>query len=114
MASTDRATTQQAKRVSLLVEVVQRPPEWDTPAGPCKTATRKEERCAMLLVYWGRRGPIGGFALDLARAALAAGETPVLSVAREGETFKKIEQSGIPLVPVRTFTSAAGSLVGVL
>jgi glycosyltransferase involved in cell wall biosynthesis len=68
----------------------------------------------VLLVYWGRRGPIGGFALDLARAARAAGDRPVLSVAREGETFEALEGSGIPLVPIPTFTSAAGSLAGLL
>ena len=60
-----------------------------------------------LFIYWGRRGAISEFTLEL---ALAAGQRAIFSVARQNELFGEISRSGAPLLPVDTFERGYGAV----
>ena len=60
-----------------------------------------------LFIYWGRRGAISEFTLELARAA---GQRAIFSVARQNELFGEISRSGAPLLPVDTFERGYGAV----
>jgi glycosyltransferase involved in cell wall biosynthesis len=61
-----------------------------------------------LFVYWGRRGALSHFVLELARVA---GQTAVFSLSRQNELFEQIRSLGNPLIPVDTFDSHAGAIL---
>jgi glycosyltransferase involved in cell wall biosynthesis len=61
-----------------------------------------------LLVYWGRRGALSQFVLELARVA---GDRAVFSLSRQNESFGQIRSLGNPLIPVDTFDSYAGGIL---
>lgn len=65
-----------------------------------------------LFVYWGRRGGVSRFALDVWRAAQAE---PLLdamiSVSRQNETFEEFATTSARLIPINTFTSNAGAIL---
>ena len=61
-----------------------------------------------LFVYWGRRGALSRFVLELARAA---GDKAVFSLSRQNELFGQVRSLGYPLVPVDTFESPMGALL---
>jgi glycosyltransferase involved in cell wall biosynthesis len=60
-----------------------------------------------LFVYWGRRGSLSQFVLELARVA---GDKAVFSLSRHNELFEQICALGNPLVPVDTFDRHAGAV----
>jgi glycosyltransferase involved in cell wall biosynthesis len=61
-----------------------------------------------LLVYWGRRGALSQFVMELARVA---GDRAVFSLSRQNELFEQIRSLGNPLIPVDTFESYAGGIL---
>jgi glycosyltransferase involved in cell wall biosynthesis len=65
----------------------------------------------VLFIYWGRRGALSRFALDL---AYAARDLPyissTISVSRQNELFDRFVASGVELMPVDTFTTNWGAL----
>jgi glycosyltransferase involved in cell wall biosynthesis len=61
-----------------------------------------------LFIYWGRRGALSTFVLELARVA---GDKAVFSLSRQNELFERIRSSGTLLVPVDTFDSPAGAIL---
>jgi glycosyltransferase involved in cell wall biosynthesis len=61
-----------------------------------------------LLVYWGRRGALSHFVLELARVT---GDRAVFSLSRQNELFDEIRSLGNPLVAVDTFDSYAGGIL---
>lgn len=67
----------------------------------------------VLFTYWGRRGAVGRLSLDLARVCRSTALVDATwSIARQNELFPAFEESGVPLLPVTTFESAAGALAG--
>jgi len=62
-----------------------------------------------LFVYWGRRGAISEFVLELIKVS---GGEAVFCVARQNELFGAIEGSGATIVPVDTFSSGIGAIFG--
>ena len=66
-------------------------------------------RFPITFLYWGRRGALPRFTLDLARAALARPDIDLsVSVSSRNELFADYSFLGDRLLPVRTFGSAAG------
>jgi glycosyltransferase involved in cell wall biosynthesis len=61
-----------------------------------------------LLVYWGRRGSLPQFVLELVRVA---GDRAVFSLSRQNELFEQIRAFGNPLIAVDTFDSYAGGIL---
>lgn len=60
-------------------------------------------------LYWGRRGALPRFTLDLSRAALARPDIDLfVSISDRNELFSDYSFLGERLLPVRTFGSAAG------
>jgi glycosyltransferase involved in cell wall biosynthesis len=64
-----------------------------------------------LFIYWGRRGAISDFVLELAKVA---GGDAVFSIARQNELFGAIERSGASVVPIDTFTWGIGAIFGAI
>jgi glycosyltransferase involved in cell wall biosynthesis len=66
----------------------------------------------VLFVYWGRRGALPRFALELADAA-AADPTirATVSVSRQNMNFEEFKRFGSLLLPVETFASNAGAIL---
>lgn len=72
----------------------------------------EEERPCIMFTYWGRRGAMAQFALDLGRAALASQEvSALLSISRQNENFDAYTELGPALCPVDTFRSNIGAVV---
>lgn len=66
-----------------------------------------------MLLYWGRRGALSRFTLELARVATStAGVQVSVSVSRQNEAFASFAPMGDALFPVDTFSSASGALLG--
>jgi glycosyltransferase involved in cell wall biosynthesis len=66
-----------------------------------------------MLLYWGRRGAMSRFTLDLARVACAGLHHCVtVSVSRQNELYSEFESLGPSLLPVRTFQSGVGAVAG--
>lgn len=66
----------------------------------------------VMFVYWGRRGALPQFTLELARAvhdddAVSA----TVSISRQSETFDAFAELGDALLPVDTFSRGAGALL---
>jgi glycosyltransferase involved in cell wall biosynthesis len=61
-----------------------------------------------LFVYWGRRGALSRFILELARIA---GDKAVFSLSRQNELFEQVRALGNPLVAVDTFDSHVGAIL---
>ncbi len=62
-----------------------------------------------LFIYWGRRGSISEFLLELTKIC---GNEAVFSVSRQNELFVDISRSGAQLVPVDTFSRGVGAIFG--
>lgn len=62
-----------------------------------------------LFIYWGRRGSISEFVLELARIS---GRGALFSVSRQNELFGQISQSGASILPVDTFDRGIGAIFG--
>jgi glycosyltransferase involved in cell wall biosynthesis len=68
----------------------------------------------VLFIFWGRRGALSRFALDLARVARnIAGIEPTISISRQNELFAQFRELDVALVPVDTFTYSLGAFTNV-
>src|SRR5262245_2036667 len=66
----------------------------------------------VMFVYWGRRGALTQFTLELGRAALADPHiAATISVSRQNEAFASYQQFGPALFAVDTFASNTGALL---
>lgn len=66
-----------------------------------------------MLLYWGRRGALSRFTLELARVATSVADVQTsVSVSRQNEAFASFAPVGDALFPVDTFRSAPGALLG--
>jgi glycosyltransferase involved in cell wall biosynthesis len=64
-----------------------------------------------MFTYWGRRGPLSQFALELGRTAQAEpGIRAVLSISRQNENFDAFRVLGPALFPVNTFQTNIGAV----
>jgi glycosyltransferase involved in cell wall biosynthesis len=61
-----------------------------------------------LLIYWGRRGSLPQFVLELARVA---GDRAVFSLSRQNELFGQVRALGNPLIAVDTFDTYVGGIL---
>ena len=69
------------------------------------------EPTRILFVYWGRRGAMSRFTLDLAEAALTDERIePLVSVSRSNELFSEFQALGPSIVPIRTFSRGLGAV----
>jgi glycosyltransferase involved in cell wall biosynthesis len=68
--------------------------------------TRSAKRT--LFIYWGRRGAMSQFVLDLARVL---DEADIVSISRQNELFDEIAKTGVPLLPVDTFETGHGAIL---
>jgi glycosyltransferase involved in cell wall biosynthesis len=65
----------------------------------------------VMFTYWGRRGPLSQFALELGRTALAEpGLSAVLSISRQNDNFESFRIFGPALFPVNTFRTNVGAV----
>jgi glycosyltransferase involved in cell wall biosynthesis len=65
----------------------------------------------VMFQYWGRRGALQQFTLEVARAALAEPDiTPTISVSRQSELFQAFGELGSALIAFNTFSGALGAL----
>jgi glycosyltransferase involved in cell wall biosynthesis len=65
----------------------------------------------VLFFFWGRRGALSRFTLDLAHAAVDLPDLePTFSIARSNELYDEFAKFGSRLLPVDTFDSVSGSL----
>ena len=63
-----------------------------------------------MFVYWGRRGALPQFALQLGRVALSDRLIePTISVSRQNESFERFEEFGPALFAVDTFATNSGA-----
>jgi glycosyltransferase involved in cell wall biosynthesis len=70
-------------------------------------------RRRILFAYWGRRGALSRFTLNLARACEHIAELDAtISVSRQNEIFHQFLPLGQKLLAVQTFTSPMGALTG--
>jgi glycosyltransferase involved in cell wall biosynthesis len=61
--------------------------------------------------YWGRRGALQQFTLEVARAALAEPDiAPVITVSRQSELFEAFAELGPSVIAFDTFSGALGAL----
>jgi glycosyltransferase involved in cell wall biosynthesis len=68
-------------------------------------------RDGILFTYWGRRGALSRFALEVGREALANSHyRAALSVSRDNADFQAIRDIGGNLVPVRLFSTNLGAI----
>lgn len=64
----------------------------------------------VMFSYWGRRGALSQFTIEVARTALASpAVTPTISVSRQNEAFASFAACGPALFPIDTFSSTAGA-----
>jgi glycosyltransferase involved in cell wall biosynthesis len=64
----------------------------------------------VLFVYWGRKGALSRLTLETAKAAEAMPDVfSLVSVSTSNELYGDFQSSGVPLVPVETFETAAGA-----
>lgn len=64
-----------------------------------------------LFLFWGRRGALSRFSLDLMTASLSVdGVDPILSLSRQNELWDEAKAFGRHAVPVETFLRAGGAL----
>ena len=71
-----------------------------------------QEPARVMFVYWGRRGAMTQFTLQLARAALAHPcLIPTISVSRQNERFDSFCDLGSRLFPMDTFRTGAGAVL---
>lgn len=64
----------------------------------------------VMFVYWGRRGALSQFTLELARTAVADDTiAATISVSRQNELFSNFTELGSALWPIDTFASSAGA-----
>lgn len=76
--------------------------------GAVKSEARAPVR--IMLLYWGKRGAMPRFTLELARAALEEpGIATTVSVSRQNELFQEFAALGPALFPVETFGNPAGA-----
>jgi glycosyltransferase involved in cell wall biosynthesis len=67
----------------------------------------------ILFAYWGRRGALSRFTLNLARTCQDIPELDAtISVSRQNESFDQFLPLGPKLLAVQTFTSGIGALIG--
>jgi glycosyltransferase involved in cell wall biosynthesis len=65
----------------------------------------------VMFLYWGRRGAMVRFTIELARAAVAVpGLTPFVSVSRQNEAFDAFVEFGAAVFPVDTFDTNVGAV----
>jgi glycosyltransferase involved in cell wall biosynthesis len=65
-----------------------------------------------MFLYWGRRGAMSRFALEVGRAAIADRRIVAsISVSRQNETFASFAELGPALFPINTFRSNAGAVL---
>jgi glycosyltransferase involved in cell wall biosynthesis len=70
---------------------------------------------SVLFAYWGRRGALSRFTLNLARACQDIPNLDAtISVSRQNEMFEQFLPFGPALLPVNTFASAVGALANPL
>jgi glycosyltransferase involved in cell wall biosynthesis len=70
-------------------------------------------RRRILFAYWGRRGALSRFTLNLARACEHVADLDAtISVSRQNEIFHQFLPLGPKLLAVQTFTSPMGALTG--
>lgn len=62
-----------------------------------------------LFIYWGRRGSISEFLIELTKIA---DDGTLFSVSRQNELFGQISRSGACIVPVDTFSRGLGAIFG--
>lgn len=66
----------------------------------------------ILFIYWGRRGALSRFTLDLMRVAISSeGLHATLSISRQNERYDIFEQFGDALLLVSTFYSNPGGVI---
>jgi glycosyltransferase involved in cell wall biosynthesis len=71
-----------------------------------------ERRARVMFTYWGRRGAMTQFAMELSQAAMREPSvSPTLSVSRQNENYAGFAASGASLFPVDTFETGAGALL---
>ena len=75
------------------------------------SSRRQEQRIPRVMFsYWGRRGAMSRFTLELGRAAIAdAGLDALVCVSRQNEIFPQFESLGKALLPIDTFGSNLGA-----
>lgn len=67
----------------------------------------------ILFSFWGRRGALAQFALELARAAQDAPDVrATFSISRQNELFEAFEPLGVDLAAIDTFAGGAGAALG--
>ena len=70
-------------------------------------------RDRVMFLYWGRRGALSRFTLELARACRDAPNLEAtFSVSRQNELFGAFEALGPALFPVQTFETGLGAMAG--
>jgi glycosyltransferase involved in cell wall biosynthesis len=71
-----------------------------------------ERRARVMFTYWGRRGAMTQFAMELVQAAMAEPSvSPTLSVSRQNESYTGFAALGASLFPIDTFETGAGALL---
>jgi glycosyltransferase involved in cell wall biosynthesis len=85
--------------------VVVRPQGWEK-SGAARPSTRP---FPIAFLYWGRRGALPRFTLDLSQAVIARPDTDIhISISYQNELFAHYAWLGDRLLPIDTFDSAAG------
>jgi glycosyltransferase involved in cell wall biosynthesis len=64
----------------------------------------------ILFAFWGRRGAMSRFTLDLARTLRKMDLDATVSISTGNELYDEIAAVGVPVLPVETFASALGAV----
>jgi glycosyltransferase involved in cell wall biosynthesis len=66
----------------------------------------------IMFLYWGRRGALAQFTLEVGRAAVADdGISPTICISRQNENFERYRDFGPSLFPIDTFQTGSGALL---
>ena len=70
------------------------------------------EPARVMFLYWGRRGALSQFALEVGRAAVGDERlSATVSFSRQNESFESCRDFGPALFPVDTFQTNAGAVL---
>lgn len=73
---------------------------------------KPSEPSRVMFLYWGRRGALSRFTLELGRVALNQPDLrTTITVSRQNESFDNFREFGDALFPITTFASNVGALI---
>lgn len=81
-------------------------------ADPAAAGATEQDPRRVLFVYWGRRGAMSHFAVEIAEALKGKAGGDAISFAEDNELADRIEDSGPNAWPFRTFARDHGAITG--